>query len=187
MKALLVLVAIFCQPLAASNIGGDIAAFFSFMVGSGFDAEFFGNGILISAPNIFIPGGSSDQALCVSNCEFSGFEHGNEGASATIGGLTSASFAFDLLELGNSGDFTGSLSLFQPFTTNVLASVSFETFLVGAAVSNSLPEHVETDFQFSPNQFISPLTPGPEPETLTLITISLLGIFWVRRRLRAQT
>lgn len=177
MKTLSLLVVIFCQPLAASRVGGDIAASFTFLVGSDFSGNFFGNGITINLPDIFTPGGGSEQALCVSDCEFAGLLNGNEGGSASIGAITSASFSFDFLESGSSGDFIGSLTLFQPFTMNILGSISLETFLVGAAVSNGLPEHVETDFQFSPNPFSGPGGgASPEPDTLTLITLSLIGI-----------
>ena len=180
--------ATFLVPVNAATIGGDIAAWFSFP-DSGFSATFFGNGITFDIANVTNPGGGSQQALCTANCEFSAWEHGNEGNSATIGASTSASFAFDLKEIGGSGEFIGSLTLYVPFTTVVTASADLDTFLLGAAVSNGLPEHVETDFQFSPSP--GPTPPGggttgggptPEPSSWLLLAGGLTGLALSRRK-----
>lgn len=185
------LLAMFTPALQASTIGGDIAAWFS-DPNSGFSASFFGNGITIDA-NVVNSGGGSAQALCTADCDFTGLLHGNEGATATIGQVQSSSFLFDLQETGSSAAFTGTLTLFVPFTNQVIASTDLETFLIGAGVSNGLPEHVETDFQFVGNAGAVPPEGGgmpggqplPEPASVLLSfggVAAMLFISATRRR-----
>ncbi|MCU1238906.1 MAG: hypothetical protein JWP63_6873 [Candidatus Solibacter sp.] len=163
---------------ASTTLSGDIAAWFSFP-DSGFSITMFGHGITIDAANIVNPGGGSQQALCTSDCEFAGWQHGNEGSSASIGIVTSASFAFDLVESGASKDFVGTLLLYQPFTTNIIASTPIETFLIAGAVTGDGILHVQTDFQFIDNRgaidFGGGGTSTPEPNS-SLVAVGLISL-----------
>lgn len=131
-----------------------------------------GGGISISAPNVAT--GASKQ-LATGN--FNGFAISNFGTTgqAAIDSITSGWFQFSLS--AGLGDLTGTLTLYQPFTTQTIASATIETTLTSTTTTQQLPYFAQTIYTFTgqdPNG--GSVGAVPEPALSGLVALLLCAV-----------
>ena len=121
-----------------------------------------------------------------SNSWFGGTLYGTDSSNADINGVDSGWFSFGLTEQGTTGHFLGELDIYQPTTSNLIASATIETYLVSTTSTPWSPYYAEEWFTFSDTTQRGRLggnaaVLAPEPVTWTLMGLALCALCAARR------